>query len=612
MKTKQKITMLLSLILTILLISTGLSFAYFSANITGTETSTTIQASGGVMNINYDGGENINTPNIFPSNEPFATKNFTLTGKNTTNDNMNYHIILVIEENTFTNNALQYKLTSTNTDGNGTTAPSIIQSGIANGSQEIFLGDGTFESPVNNKDHSYILELFFPETGKSQNDDMNKTFKAYINIREGQYNFPGYNPEKGVNHPVLFTGMTPIKWDENNDEIETTESDSDWYDYDEKRWANAKSLDGSYWVWIPRYAYKIETCYHTSGEDCLSLTGKEAGDIDVKFLKGTTNITEDNTIIESAGYVAHEKDTSMHHFLHPVFQFDGEELGFWVAKFEPSVSYLNDPCRLEPSIENCNHDNLTIKLIPNVVSLRYIDVYNSSATSMNMKNKTETYGWLLNELDSHMMTNEEWGAMAYLTGSQYGADGEVWINNSSYYITGCAGSSVSASRFEGCQHQYNTSLGIKASTTHNIYGIYDISGGSRELVMGNFNNYIGVSGYTSFNLKSLSDQYINRYFTNKKDMLNGISMHYNSQKYGDAVYEVSSNAGRYNGSEFEGEITNSWYLDRSALLFTNGPWFLRGGLFHHTDMAGVFCFTDASGGAGLTGTFRPVLMPIKK
>ena len=39
-----------------------------------------------------------------------------------------------------------------------------------------------------------------------------------------------------------------------------------------KRWANAKSADGSYWVWIPRYAYKIESCYHMSGEDCEALT----------------------------------------------------------------------------------------------------------------------------------------------------------------------------------------------------------------------------------------------------------------------------------------------------------------------------------------------------
>ena len=247
-----KLTLIISFVLSLLLITIGLSFAYFTANITGTENTTTIEASGGVMNINYDGGENINTPNIFPSNDAFATKNFTLTGKSTTNDNMNYHIILVIEENTFTNNALQYKLISTNTDGNGTVAPLSVQSGIANGAHEIFLGDGTFESPANNKEHSYSLELYFPDTLEDQNEDMDKSFKAYVNIREGHYNFPGYNPLKGVNHPVLFTGMTPVKWNENNEEIETTEDDPGWYDYNEKRWANAKSADGSSWVCIPK------------------------------------------------------------------------------------------------------------------------------------------------------------------------------------------------------------------------------------------------------------------------------------------------------------------------------------------------------------------------
>jgi len=126
---------------------------------------------------------------------------------------MNYHIVLVIEENTFSENALTYKLTSTNTNNNGTVAPSTNQIGIVHGDHELFLGDGTFESSADNKIHSYSLELYFPDTGKKQNEDMNKTFKAYINIREGEYIYPGYNAEKGVNHPVLFTGMTPVKWD---------------------------------------------------------------------------------------------------------------------------------------------------------------------------------------------------------------------------------------------------------------------------------------------------------------------------------------------------------------------------------------------------------------
>ena len=32
------------------------------------------------------------------------------------------------------------------------------------------------------------------------------------------------------------------------------------------------------------------------------------------------------------------------------------------------------------------------------------------------------------EVDTHMMTNHEWGAIAYLSKSQYGAPGEVWNN----------------------------------------------------------------------------------------------------------------------------------------------------------------------------------------
>ena len=71
-----------------------------------------------------------------------------------------------------------------------------------------------------------------------------------------------YSESKGVNTPNLGEGMTAIKWDETandgaGDWIETEGSDPDWYDYSAKEWANARTEDGSMWVWIPRYAYKI-------------------------------------------------------------------------------------------------------------------------------------------------------------------------------------------------------------------------------------------------------------------------------------------------------------------------------------------------------------------
>lgn len=58
MKTRRKtIIISIAVVVTILLIAIGLSYAYFTANITGAEEGTTITVTGGVMNIVYNGGE---------------------------------------------------------------------------------------------------------------------------------------------------------------------------------------------------------------------------------------------------------------------------------------------------------------------------------------------------------------------------------------------------------------------------------------------------------------------------------------------------------------------------------------------------------------------------
>ena len=87
-----------------------------------------------------------------------------------------------------------------------------------------------------------------------------------------------YSEEEGVNTPQYYESqMTPIKWDETandgaGDWVETDGSDPDWYDYENKKWANARTSDGSMWVWIPRYAYSITSGYHQSGADLNSAT----------------------------------------------------------------------------------------------------------------------------------------------------------------------------------------------------------------------------------------------------------------------------------------------------------------------------------------------------
>ncbi len=74
--------------------------------------------------------------------------------------------------------------------------------------------------------------------------------------------------------------MIPVKW-EGFTEKETTASDSEWYSYKAKEgiednldsyWANAKNKVGdveSYFVWIPRYAYRI-TYYESKESDKIT------------------------------------------------------------------------------------------------------------------------------------------------------------------------------------------------------------------------------------------------------------------------------------------------------------------------------------------------------
>lgn len=103
-------------IITILLVTIGLSFAYFTANIEGEETETTITLAGGTMKILYNGGETITASSITPNNEAFATKTFTVTGISTLDLPMAYKISLIVDENTFSEQTLKYKLISTNTN----------------------------------------------------------------------------------------------------------------------------------------------------------------------------------------------------------------------------------------------------------------------------------------------------------------------------------------------------------------------------------------------------------------------------------------------------------------------------------------------------------------
>ena len=89
----------------------------------------------------------------------------------------------------------------------------------------------------------------------------------------------------------------------------------------------------------------------------------------------------------------------------------------------------------------------------------------------------------INQSDSHMMKNIEWGAVAYLKQSNYGLGiTDITINSNNSYTGGGSGTS------------YKTNIG--QSTSGNITGVYDMSGGAYEYVMGNYVKTNGSSGLT--------------------------------------------------------------------------------------------------------------------
>ena len=319
---------------------------------------------------------------------------------------------------------------------------------------------------------------------------------------------------KAVNSPQLLTGMTPIKFTDPTDSTEgtavtTTTSDSSWYNYEAKKWANAQTQDGSMWVWIPRYAYRIT--YNDANDK------SKGGKISVVFLiDDTDNYYDENGKLQTAKRqktASETIDTTTGYTVHPAFTnetnikyanggWKKELKGIWVAKFEAGyatgnntvtkadgTAYTKDEIIAKQSSVKYTQSNAWVSGTERgngdgwATARNWIDgEYGSTETyikyptfqgltySMNYINHndayniskalTETnniYGLNSSNADSHLMKNSEWGAATYLSQSKYGLNGEkIYINNvtlnsstgatSVYAITGCSGATADAKR----------------------------------------------------------------------------------------------------------------------------------------------------------------------
>lgn len=211
-----------TLLLTVIAIATlmvaviGATFAYFTANTSGSETTTSIQMTGGRLTISYEDKTSELTYNqtngsVEPQEDAVIRKAFVLTGTNTTALIMPYEVYMVVVNNEFSDQALTYELTNEQAT-NGTIA--LVNSGQGSipgpkvtlvgetptdytsatkdpavTNQRIKLADGNFTN-TENATHQYELSVFFKDNGKKQDYDKQAKFAAYIDITAKQATEP--------------------------------------------------------------------------------------------------------------------------------------------------------------------------------------------------------------------------------------------------------------------------------------------------------------------------------------------------------------------------------------------------------------------------------------
>ncbi|MCL2859964.1 MAG: hypothetical protein FWF46_05305 [Oscillospiraceae bacterium] len=384
-----------------------------------------------------------------------------------------------------------------------------------------------------------------------------------------------------VDTPVLASGMTPVAWDASNNEITPT-TEAEWYNYANNKWANAKTADGSYWVWIPRYEYKID---YTGVEQGVNTDITKAGKIDVRFISVNTKSGSSGYTTDSSGITR----SSDGYIIHPAFTnnvnqggWDSEISGIWVAKYEMSMED-NAGTNVNTSNETIGNVALStaVKAVskPGVIAWTYINIANCYENSLDYGNSISHSNY-----NSHLEKNSEWGAVAYLTHSQYGRNGiEVTTNNNSSLIIG-----------GGAGEAYKTNT--NQSSTGNTSGIYDLSGCTWEYVAGFNKAYSGIyytdSSYlsesgtdfasTGGNSTKYATAYSNStntyyYATTITDFTNIGGVAVDVSHIGDGMHEVWI-SGEYR-----------WFSDCSHFVSTyGGPFFERGGAAGIGASAGIF------------------------
>ena len=433
--------------------------------------------------------------------------------------------------------------------------------------------------------------------------------------------------------------------------IPRSEIESDpsvWYDYssDKKQWANAVTVENpddykditgetavqdsdilGYWVYIPRYAYKVMR-RDASDMAISDTTASRNGGFEIKFettndfkktpvkCNQSSSSTAYQTCISSQegadalNYPTNlaDKDSTVW-ATHPAFSWgtetDGyEEMnGLWIGKFETtqprdgqSGGYPGSstptvlPDAIPLGVAGSSYNNSPWAGIGDIYDTAkkfgIEDVNNTYGGSGYDSNSTISSGFRQNNHNllastSHVIKNNEWGAVIYLASSKFGVGMDssiqpnLYVDYSDYTTrTGCG---TTSGNWYDCI--FTNSNVVGSSTTGTEYGVYDMVGGAWELAMGTYgrNNTPSVTdGFT----RVPKPPYVQTY-----NMTNSASCTWETCG-GDATYEVSTSTiypmgagGSVTSSQaysMWGSAYGSFVSMTSSGTNPAGPWFSRG------------------------------------
>ena len=411
-------------------------------------------------------------------------------------------------------------------------------------------------------------------------------------------NGTGYNITETPNKPSLDNTMVPVYYDETNSVWKVC-SDADtttWYNYEaedvskagtsegdthKNRWANVMLTDliqvekdgttyttsqikallkannlsqivgatvtteGSMFVWIPRYAYKI-TYYNESAKTTIIGYSDSRGFVHPDG-KTPSDMQAPTTSVNVNGTIG---NTNYNYYRpHPAFETDLDQggwskriTGIWVGKFEA---------------RGTKTEVTTI----------------SGATVINYSTSGSLWDALKNNFSaqttgSHMVKNSEWGAFSYLAESKFGRN-EVAITKQGSYGT-------QAGYYKSNENQ---------STTGSIYGIYETVGGLNEYVASYIPNDNNTNGYQFASIDGLSTTKNNKtestpystvylYNTSSDTDANNYLLSLN-RIFGDGICETSTSS--------SGNSVTAWHGTWCEFLHYWSCFFVRGDTYRGSD-----------------------------